>query len=99
MLKRLDKEVDKDIKFYFKEFNINKNIMKKGNFKNEVWWFKKQDVELIKSAMLENSITLTASALECEKVMPTEVYERDMNNANRLIYLVNVLNGAMDYDK
>lgn len=60
---------------------------------------KKEDIELIKSAMLENSVTLTSSALGCKEVMPNEVYERDMNNANRLIYLVNVLNDVISYDK
>lgn len=59
----------------------------------------KKDIELIKSAMLENSVSLISTALECKEVMPTECYDRDMKNADRLVYLVNVLNGVSDYDR
>lgn len=60
---------------------------------------KEEDIKLIKEAMLQNSVTITASCLENKEVMPKEAYEKDMNNANRLIYLVNVLNDVVEYDK
>ncbi|WP_027639412.1 hypothetical protein [Clostridium cadaveris] len=63
--------------------------MKFSNLSNE-------DINLIKNAMLENSVSLVATALECKSVMPIEVYESDMQNADRLIYLVNVLNGVAE---
>jgi len=59
----------------------------------------KEDIELIKSAMLQNAVTLTSEALECKDVMPIEVYEKDMANSDRLIYLVNVLNDVSEYDR
>lgn len=59
----------------------------------------KEDIDLIKDAMLENSVSLVSSALECKEVMPIDCYERDMRNADRLVYLVNVLNGVSDYDR
>lgn len=58
----------------------------------------KKDIELIKSSMLERAVTLTASALECKEVMTEESYKKDMDNSDRLIYLVNVLNGVDEYD-
>lgn len=58
-----------------------------------------EDISLIKTAMLENSVSLVSSALECKEVMPTECYDRDMKNADRLVYLINVLNGVSDYDR
>lgn len=59
----------------------------------------KEDMELIKKAMLENSVTLTAEMLECKDVMPKESFERNRAEANRLVYLVNVLNGVDAYDR
>ncbi|MFR9290996.1 hypothetical protein [Clostridium paraputrificum] len=58
-----------------------------------------EDKELIKSTMLAQSTSMVAEALQCKDVMPEEVYEREMNNAYRLIYLVNVLNDKVNYDK
>lgn len=59
----------------------------------------KKDIELIKNSMLENSVSLTAEALECKETMPKEVFERNMSDSKRLVYLVNVLNGVVEYDK
>lgn len=59
----------------------------------------KEDFGLIKSVMLEHAIDLVSEALECEDVMPKEVYERNMKQSDRLIYLVNVLNGVYEYDE
>lgn len=59
----------------------------------------KEDIQLIKRAMLENAVTLTSEALECEDVMPKEVCEKNMADSDRLIYLVNVLDGVYEYDK
>lgn len=59
----------------------------------------KEDIQLIKRAMLENAVTLTSEALECEYVMPKEVCEKNMSDSDRLIYLVNFLDGAYEYDK
>lgn len=59
----------------------------------------KEDIELIKRAMLENAVTLTSEALGCEDVMPKEACEKNMADSDRLIYLVNVLDGAYEYDK
>lgn len=43
---------------------------------------KKEDKELIKNCMLNQSVSLTAEALQCKEVMPKETYEREMNNAD-----------------
>ena len=59
----------------------------------------KDDIQLIKSAMLESSVSLTSEALECKETMPKEAFERNMSNSKRLVYLVNVLNGVIEYDK
>ncbi|MDU5208155.1 MAG: hypothetical protein E6441_00835 [Clostridium sp.] len=59
----------------------------------------KEDKELIKSTMVAQSVSITAEAIQCKDVMPEEVYEREMKNADRLVYLVNVLNGIISYDK
>lgn len=49
--------------------------------------------------MLAQSVSVTNEAIQCKDVMPKEVYEREMKNADRLIYLVNVLNDKVNYDK
>jgi hypothetical protein len=59
----------------------------------------KEDVQLIKDAMMESSVSLIADAKECKEVMPKEAFEKDMDRAKRLVYLVNVLNGVKEYDK
>lgn len=59
----------------------------------------KEDIQLIKRAMLENAVTLTSEALACDDVIPKEVCEKNMADADRLIYLVNVLDEAYEYDK
>lgn len=59
----------------------------------------KDDQELIKSTMLAQSVSITAEAIQCKDVMQKEAYEREMKNSDRLIYLVNVLNGKINYDK
>ena len=61
--------------------------------------FAKEDIQLIKRAMLENSVTLTSSALQCKNTMLEESYKRVMDSAKRLIFLVNVIDGFADYDK
>lgn len=58
----------------------------------------KDDQELIKSTIIAQAVSMTAEAIQCKDVMPEEVYEREMKNADRLIYLVNVLNGIINYD-
>lgn len=65
------------------------------NFDN----LRKKDKELIKDSMLNQSVSLTAESLECKDVMPKETYKRQMKEADRLIYLVNVLNNKVEYDK
>lgn len=60
---------------------------------------RKEDFELIKSAMLGHATELVSEALECEAITPKEVYERNMEQSDRLIYLVNVLEGAYEYDE
>jgi CBS-domain-containing membrane protein len=59
----------------------------------------KEDIELIKIAMLENAVTLRSEVLGCEDVMPKEVCAKNMDDSDRLIYLVNVLDGAYEYDR
>lgn len=39
------------------------------------------------------------SVLEWNDVMFKEFYEKAMYNANRLLYLLNVLDDAVDYDR
>lgn len=63
------------------------------NFDN----LKKEDKELIKDSMLRQSVSSKAEALECKGVIPKEIYEKQMNEADRLIYLVNVLNDKISY--
>lgn len=59
---------------------------------------KEEDKELIKRAMLHDSVSMTSEALNCKDVMPVETYNRQMDEADRLIYLVNVLNGKAKYN-
>lgn len=59
----------------------------------------KEDKELIKRSMLHDSVSMTSEALECKEVMPIETYERQMSESERLIYLVNVLDGKVRYNK
>lgn len=58
---------------------------------------KEEDKELIKRAMLHDSVSMTSEALNCKDVMPVETYNRQMDEADRLIYLVNVLNDKVKY--
>lgn len=59
---------------------------------------RQEDKEIIKNSMLHESVSLVAEALECKSVMPEEMYERQMKIADRLMYLVNVLNDKIKYD-
>ena len=59
----------------------------------------KEDKDLIKRCMLNQSVSITAEMLQCKEVVPKETYEKEMRDADRLIYLVNVLNGKTHYDK
>ncbi|WP_040413612.1 hypothetical protein [Clostridium thermobutyricum] len=59
---------------------------------------RKEDRELIKRSMLNHSVSLTSEALECKEAMSKEAYEKTMRDADRLIFLVNVLNDRKNYD-
>lgn len=59
---------------------------------------RKEDRELIKRSMLNHSVSLTSEALECKETMLKETYEKTMRDADRLIFLVNVLNDRKNYD-
>lgn len=59
---------------------------------------REEDQELIKKSMLHDSVSMISEALNCKEVMPTEMYEKQMSEANRLIYLVNVLNDKTKYN-
>lgn len=58
---------------------------------------REEDKELIKRAMLNDSVSLTSEALLCKDVMPVEAFEKNMFEADRLVYLVNVLNNKSEY--
>ena len=60
---------------------------------------RKDDVILIKNAILENAISLTTDALENKDTMTTEIYEKCMSDSYRLIYLISVLEDKIEYDK
>lgn len=66
--------------------------MKLENLKNE-------DIKLIQDAILENSVNIIATCQECKGVMPIEAYDKDMEKANRLIYLANILNDSSEYSR
>ena len=53
---------------------------------------RKEDFELIKKAMMGHSTELLSEAVECKEVMPKEVYEENIEESKRLLYLVDVLN-------
>lgn len=59
---------------------------------------KEEDKELIKRAMLHDSVSMTSEALNCKDVMPVETYNKQMDESDRLIYLVNVLNDKVKYN-
>lgn len=63
------------------------------NFNN----LRKEDQELIKRCMLNQSVSLTSEALTCKDVMPKETFEKTLDEADRLLYLVNVLNEKSQY--
>lgn len=58
-----------------------------------------KDMRLIKAAMFEGSISIASLAVESKEEISTECYEREMKKADRLMYLINVLNGVVDYDR
>lgn len=58
----------------------------------------KEDIELIKNSMLKNSSTLMSEAFEYKEFMSDDMYEKEMAKSDRLIYLVNVLNGDAEYN-
>ena len=60
---------------------------------------RKDDVILIKNAILENAISLTTDALENRDVMAKEAYDKCMSDSYRLIYLISVLEDKVEYDK
>lgn len=64
------------------------------NFEN----LKPTDIQLIKDAMLENSVNLIATCQECKNTMPIDTFYTNMENGNRLIYLTNVLNDVEKYN-
>ena len=55
------------------------------------------DWDLVVSAMMETTVSRTSEALMCESVMPKKAYDRDMNDAKRLEYLINVFKGTKEY--
>lgn len=59
---------------------------------------REEDKHLIKSAMLHDSVSMTSEALNCKEVMPIETYKKQLSEADRLIYLLNVLNGVVKYN-
>ncbi|KOY65497.1 hypothetical protein [Clostridium sporogenes] len=59
---------------------------------------KSKDIELIKGAMVENSVSVIATCQECKNVMPIDSFCKDMERANRLIYLINVINDVRNYN-
>jgi hypothetical protein len=56
------------------------------------------DIKRIRSAMLECSVNILAACEESRKVMPEKSYKSDIEKADRLVYLVNVLSDKADYD-
>lgn len=66
--------------------------MKLENLKNE-------DIKLIQDAILESSVNIIATCQECKSVMSIEAYNKDMEKANKLIYLANVLNDSSEYSE
>lgn len=58
---------------------------------------KEEDIQIIKGAVIENSVSVIAECLECKNVMPIDAYYREMERAERQIYLINVLNGIQEY--
>ncbi|RHW65437.1 hypothetical protein DZC34_09360 [Clostridium botulinum] len=57
----------------------------------------KEDWELITSALMGHSVTMTSECMQCKDVMSKESYERDIKESERLVYLVNVLQGRKEY--
>lgn len=56
-----------------------------------------KDWDLINSALMGQSVTIVADCQENKDIMPAESYNRDMNESERLVYLVNVLQGRKEY--
>lgn len=60
---------------------------------------KDEDKNLIKSAMLQCSLALKSEALNKENEITKSLSERNIAKSERLIYLVNFLNGVFEYDR
>lgn len=60
---------------------------------------KLEDIKLIKDTMAENAINITITCQECKNIMPIDTFYKNMEVANRLAYLINVLNGVIDYEE
>ena len=56
-----------------------------------------RDWKLIISAMTESAVSKTSEAQMYKADMPKESYELNMSESDRLVYLVNVLEGRKEY--
>lgn len=56
-----------------------------------------KDWELINSALMGHIVTIVADCQENKNIMPTESYNKDIKESERLVYLVNVLQGRKEY--
>lgn len=56
-----------------------------------------KDWKLVIDAMSESAVSRTSEAQEYKADMPKESYERNMNESDRLVYLINVLEGRKEY--
>lgn len=56
-----------------------------------------KDWQLVESALMGHTVTITSTCMTCKEVMPEESYNREMNESERLVYIVNVLQGRKEY--
>lgn len=59
---------------------------------------RKEDVKLIKDAMLENSVSIIAEYQANKETISKDTYRYGMTKGKRLVYLLNVLNHKKEYD-
>lgn len=50
-----------------------------------------KDKDLIKKRMLNQSLSILSEMVQCKEVIPNKIYEKEMRDEYKLIYLVNML--------
>lgn len=57
-----------------------------------------KDWKLIEGALMGHTVTITSTCVTCKDAMPEKTYNREMDESERLVYLINVLQGRKEYD-